>query len=161
MAHFSNDCALPFFNYRYLWLELVLRPLVAKWCIVFVITMCLKLREEVKILLIFINLIKDGYKVAFENLSLWVFNIKKKAFGVLKSFLSFLRKYESTKTHNMFFLCYLIFKSLCLIFFLLVVKRVWLLLKNMIGDPYMIPCLSNAIIIYILCQKFKLIVQTK
>jgi hypothetical protein len=86
--------------------------------------MCLKLREEVKILLIFINLIKDGYKVAFENLSLWVFNIKKKAFGVLKSFLSFLRKYESTKTHNMFFLCYLIFKSLCLIFFLLVVKRV-------------------------------------
>jgi hypothetical protein len=137
-----------------------LRPLVAKWCIVFVIIMCLKLREEAKILLTLINLIKDGYRVVFEILSLLVCNIKKKAFGVLMSFLSFLRKYESTK-HNLIFLCYLIFKSLCLILFFLVVKKVWLLLQNMIGDLYMIQCLWNAIIIYLLCQNFRLIVQTK
>ncbi len=106
--------------------------------------MCLKLREEVKILLIFINLIKDGYKVAFENLSLWVFNIKKKAFGVLKSFLSFLRKYESTKTHNMFFLCYLIFKSLCLIFFFIGCKKGVTIVeeydRRSLYDPMFIKC---------------------
>jgi hypothetical protein len=113
MANLSNDCGLPFSGYGYLWLELVLRPLVAKWCIVFVIIMCLKLRQETKILVTLINLIKDGYRVVFEN---WSLTLKKRLLGCWG--LSFLRKYESTKTHNTYFLCYVKFKSLCLIIFI-------------------------------------------
>jgi hypothetical protein len=48
--------------------------------------MCLKLKEEAKILLTLINLIKDGYRVVFENLSLLVSNIFKKAFGDVEVF---------------------------------------------------------------------------
>jgi hypothetical protein len=85
--------------------------------------MCLKLKEKAKILVTLINLIKDGYKVVFENLSLYHSNIKKEAFGVGRSFLSILRKYESTKTQNTFFLCYIRFKSLCLIFIFIGCKK--------------------------------------
>jgi hypothetical protein len=134
----------PFSSYGYLWLELVLRPLVTKWCIVFVITMCLKLKEETKILLTFINLIKYGYRVVFENMSLLVSNIKKKVFGVLKSFLSFLRKYENTKTHNMFFLCYLRFKSLRLIYIFIGCKKGMTIVeeydRRSLYDPMFIKC---------------------
>jgi hypothetical protein len=119
----------PFSSYGYLWLELVLRPLVTKWCIVFVITMCLKLKEETKILLTFINLVS---------------NIKKKVFGVLKSFLSFLRKYENTKTHNMFFLCYLRFKSLRLIYIFIGCKKGMTIVeeydRRSLYDPMFIKC---------------------
>jgi hypothetical protein len=58
----------------------------------------------------------DGDSASVFELSLFAFNIKKEVCGVLDSFLSFLRKYEERKTHNIFLLMLdPQFKSLCLV----------------------------------------------
>jgi hypothetical protein len=44
----------------------------------------------------------DDDSASIFELSLFAFNIKKEVCGVLDSFLSFLRKYEERKTHNIF-----------------------------------------------------------
>jgi hypothetical protein len=46
----------------------------------------------------------DDDLVVVDELALLVFNIRKEVCGVLDSFLSFLKKYESRKAHNMVFL---------------------------------------------------------
>jgi hypothetical protein len=50
--------------------------------------------------LIFGNLMKDEY-VTTNELALLAFNIRKEFCGVLDSFLSFKKKYEEKKSHNM------------------------------------------------------------
>jgi hypothetical protein len=68
-------------------------------------------------------LIDDDYGIAFE-LSLFIFNIQKEVCDVLESFLSFSRKYEKKKIHNMSSLILdPKFKSLQLVFLLLIVKK--------------------------------------
>jgi hypothetical protein len=62
-----------------------------------------KLKEDVGIAQT-LNQFMDNDFVIILELSLFIFNIKKKVCGVLDSFLSFLRKYEKRKTHNMFLL---------------------------------------------------------
>jgi hypothetical protein len=60
-------------------------------------------REKIKISSTANNFMNNNSKVAFE-LSLLVSNIKKKKCGMLKSFLSFLRKYiKKEKNYHMFF----------------------------------------------------------
>jgi hypothetical protein len=54
----------------------------------FAITMCLKLREEIKNPFAPINLISDDFKIAFE-LFLFTSNIRREVCGVLDYFLSF------------------------------------------------------------------------
>ncbi len=83
----------------------------------FSITMCLKYQEEVTNPPIKVNLIDDDYGIVFE-LSLFATNIKKEICGVLESFLSFLKRYEKIKPHNI--LCFMLdprFKSPCLVFY--------------------------------------------
>jgi hypothetical protein len=62
-----------------------------------------------------VKLIDDDFWIAFE-LSLFASNIRREVYGVLGSFLSFKRKFEKRKAHNMFSLMLdLRFKSLHLI----------------------------------------------
>jgi hypothetical protein len=56
-----------------------------------------------KIILSFENLMKDD-SIIFDELSLLASNIKGEVVNVLNSFLSFLKKYENRKAHNMIFL---------------------------------------------------------
>jgi hypothetical protein len=62
--------------------------------------MSLKLKEENKIILSFESLMEDD-SIIFYELSLLVSNIKREIINVLNSFLSFLKKYENMKVHNM------------------------------------------------------------
>jgi hypothetical protein len=79
------------------------------------IIMCLKFREKFTNLSTLINLIDDDFGIPFE-LSLFVSNIRKEVCGVWDSFLSFLRKFEKRKVHNMLSLMLdPRFKNLCLV----------------------------------------------
>jgi hypothetical protein len=60
-----------------------------------------ELKEDVGIAQTLNQFMDDDFAIIFE-LSLFIFNIKKEVCGVLDSFLSFLRKYEKRKAHNMF-----------------------------------------------------------
>jgi hypothetical protein len=60
-------------------------------------------------------LIDDDFRIAFE-LSLFASNIRREVCGVLDFFLSFLRKFEEKKAHNMLSLMLdPKFKSFCLV----------------------------------------------
>ncbi len=73
-----------------------------------------KLKEEVGIALALNQLMDDDFGIAFE-LCLLTSNIKKLC-SVFDSFLSFLRRYEKLKTHNMFSLMLdSQFKNLCFV----------------------------------------------
>jgi hypothetical protein len=74
--------------------------------------MSLKLKEENQIIPSFEHLMEDD-SIVFDELSLLASNIRREVINVLDSFLSFLKKYENRKTHNMIFLMlYPRFKSL-------------------------------------------------
>jgi hypothetical protein len=60
----------------------------------------LKLKEENKIILSFESLMEDN-SIISDGLFLLAFNIKREIINVLDSFLSFLKKYENMKAHNM------------------------------------------------------------
>jgi hypothetical protein len=62
--------------------------------------MSLKLKEENKIILSFESLMEDD-SVIFYELFLLTSNIKMEVINVLDSFLSFLKKHEIKKAHNM------------------------------------------------------------
>jgi hypothetical protein len=66
----------------------------------FVISMSLKLEEENKIIPSFESILEDN-SIIFNELSLLAFNIQREVINVLDSFLSFLKKYENKKVHNM------------------------------------------------------------
>ncbi len=57
-------------------------------------------KEDVGIVLNLDQFINDDSIIILE-LSLFAYNMKVEVCGVLDSFLSFLRKYEEKKTHNM------------------------------------------------------------
>ncbi len=61
--------------------------------------MSLKLKEKNKIILSFESLMKDDSIISNEW-SLMAFNIRREVINVLDSFLSFLKKYENKKVHN-------------------------------------------------------------
>jgi hypothetical protein len=61
--------------------------------------MSLKLKEENKIIPSFESLVEDDSIISSE-LSLLASNIKREVINVLESFLSFLKKYENMKAHN-------------------------------------------------------------
>jgi hypothetical protein len=65
-----------------------------------IIIMSLKLKEKSGISSNLQDLIIDHFVVA-QELSLFASNIKKEVPGVLNGFLSFFKKYEGNKTHNM------------------------------------------------------------
>jgi hypothetical protein len=65
--------------------------------------MCLKLREEIRNPFALVNLISDDSRITFE-LFLFTSNTRREVCGVLDYFLSFQKKYEERKTHNMFFM---------------------------------------------------------
>jgi hypothetical protein len=62
-----------------------------------------KLKEGVGIIQTLNQFMDDDFVIILE-LSLFAFNIKKKVSGVLDYFLSFQRKYEERKAHNMLLL---------------------------------------------------------
>jgi hypothetical protein len=66
----------------------------------FVISISLKLKEENKIVPSFESLMEDD-SIIFDELSLLAYNIRREVINVLNSFLSFLKKYENKKAHNM------------------------------------------------------------
>jgi hypothetical protein len=77
--------------------------------------MSLKLKEEYGISSNLEDFIHDDFVVALE-LSLFAFNVRREICGVLDVFLSFFKKYEENKTHNMLsFMLNLRFKSLRLV----------------------------------------------
>jgi hypothetical protein len=65
-----------------------------------VISMSLKLKDENKIIPSFESLMEDD-SIIFDELFLLAFNIRREVVNVLDSFLSFLKKYENRKAHNM------------------------------------------------------------
>ncbi len=65
----------------------------------FVISMSLKLKDENKIIPSFESVIEND-SINSDELSLLVFNIKREVINVLNSFVSFLKKYENRKAHN-------------------------------------------------------------
>jgi hypothetical protein len=74
--------------------------------------MSLKQKKENKIIPSFESLTKDD-SIIFYELSLLASSIKREVINVLDSLLSFLKKYENMKAHNMIFLMSdLRFKSL-------------------------------------------------
>jgi hypothetical protein len=62
--------------------------------------MSLKLKEENQIIPSFESLMEDD-SIVFYELSLLASNIRREVINVLDSFLSFLKKYENKKVHNM------------------------------------------------------------
>jgi hypothetical protein len=67
------------------------------------IFMSLKVKEENKIIPSFESLMEDG-SIIFGELFLLAFNIRREVINVLDSFLSFFKKYENMKAHNVIFL---------------------------------------------------------
>jgi myosin-crossreactive antigen len=63
----------------------------------------LKVKEENKIILSFESLMEDG-SIIFGELFLLASNIRREVINVLDSFLSFFKKYENMKAHNVIFL---------------------------------------------------------
>jgi len=79
------------------------------------------------------NMMNDDVGIAFD-LTLHTFNIKWEFYSVLDSFLSFSRRYEETKTHNIISLMLdLTFKSFHLVSSIICDEQMGLLLKIMIG----------------------------
>ncbi len=66
--------------------------------------MSLKLKEENQIIPSFESLMEYD-SIVFDELYLRVSNIIREVINVLDSFLSFLKKYENKKAHNMIFWC--------------------------------------------------------
>jgi len=66
----------------------------------YAISMSLKLKEENKISPSFESLMEND-SIIFDELSLLVSNIRREIINVLHSFLSFLKKYDNRKAHNM------------------------------------------------------------
>jgi len=64
--------------------------------------MCLKFKEEITNPSTPVNLIDDDFKIVFE-FSLFTSNIRREVCGVWDSFLSFFKKIEKKKAHNMLF----------------------------------------------------------
>jgi hypothetical protein len=64
--------------------------------------MSLKLKEKNQIIPLFESLMEDD-SIVFDELSLLVSNIIKEVINLLDSFVSFLKKYENKKAHNMIF----------------------------------------------------------
>jgi hypothetical protein len=64
--------------------------------------MSLKLKEKNQIIPSFGSIMEDD-SIFFYELSLLASNIIKEVINVLDSFLSFLKKYENKKAHNMIF----------------------------------------------------------
>jgi hypothetical protein len=64
--------------------------------------MSLKLKEENQIIPSFESLMEYD-SIVFDELYLRVSNIIREVINVLDSFLSFLKKYENKKAHNMIF----------------------------------------------------------
>jgi hypothetical protein len=62
--------------------------------------MNLKLKEENKIIPSFESLMEDD-SIIYNEFFLLAFNIRREVINVLDSFLSFLKKYENMKAHNM------------------------------------------------------------
>jgi hypothetical protein len=62
--------------------------------------MSLKLKEENQIIPSFENLMDDD-SIIIDELFLLAYNKKREVINVLDSFLSFLRKYDNRKAHNM------------------------------------------------------------
>jgi hypothetical protein len=62
--------------------------------------MSLKLKEENQIIPSFENLMDDD-SIIVDELFLLAYNKKREVLNVLDSFLSFLRKYDNRKAHNM------------------------------------------------------------
>ncbi len=58
------------------------------------------MKEENKIVPSFESLMEDD-SIIFDELSLLAYNIRREVINVLNSFLSFLKKYENKKAHNM------------------------------------------------------------
>ncbi len=82
----------------------------------YTISLSLKLKKESKNASSFKTLMEEDSNVALELICLAP-NIKKEVCGVLDSFLSFLKKFDKRKTHNM--LALMLdprFNSLCLMF---------------------------------------------
>jgi hypothetical protein len=65
--------------------------------------MSLKLKEENKIIPSFESLMEDD-SIIFDELFLLASKIKREVINVLDFFISFLKKYENRKVHNMIFL---------------------------------------------------------
>jgi len=65
--------------------------------------MALKLKKEFKMTPFMVNLIEDGMAMVLE-LFMFAFNTRKQVCAILDCFLSFLKKYENKKTHNMLIL---------------------------------------------------------
>ncbi len=81
------------------------------------------MKEEPKDAPTFKTLMEEDSSVVFELICL-VFNSITKVCTILDSFLSFLKKFNERKTHNMLVLMLdPRFKSLCLVFFSLVVIK--------------------------------------
>jgi hypothetical protein len=76
--------------------------------------MFLKLKEKIKISPTLITFIYDDYGVIIEFFLL-ASNMKREVLRVLKSFISYLRKYDAIKTHNLFLMLEHRYKSFCLI----------------------------------------------
>jgi hypothetical protein len=72
-------------------------------------------------------LIGDDSRITFE-LFLFTSNIRREVCGVLDYFLSFQRKYEERKVHNMFFMLHP--KTFILYFLLLAEKKVEIYIVN-------------------------------
>ncbi len=66
----------------------------------FVISMSSKLKEEPKNAPSFQTIMEEDFDVAFELIYL-ALNIRKEVCGIFNSFLSFLKKFDERKTHNM------------------------------------------------------------
>jgi hypothetical protein len=64
--------------------------------------MNLKLKEENQIVVSFESLMDDD-SIVIGELSLLPFNIRREVINILDFFLSFLKIYDSRKTHNMIF----------------------------------------------------------
>jgi hypothetical protein len=74
-----------------------------------------KAKDEMHLKPFFESFMDDDNRL-FLKLTIFASNIKLKLFGVLDSFLSFLRTYEEKKTHNMLSLIlHVRFKSFCLV----------------------------------------------
>jgi hypothetical protein len=98
--------------------------------------MNLKLKEENKIIPSFESLMEDDSIISNE-LSLLAFNIRREVINVLNSFLSFLKKYENRKAHNMISLMLdPRFQSLRIISSFVGREQGIALLKIMIENPY-------------------------
>jgi hypothetical protein len=74
----------------------------------------LKLKEKIKISPTLVTLIYDDYRVIIEFFLL-ASNMKREVLRVLESFISYPRKYDAIKTHNLFLMLEHRYKRFCLI----------------------------------------------